>query len=222
MSSAPSSGFLARGAVSQRHAQFLRTLRLRQTWVVVVQLAVMAAFLGFWQLAADWRIIDPFITSQPTAVIQKLLELTNDGSLGYHVTITVAETLAGFGYRHRRGNSDRGDAVVVGFPERCGRPLHRGAQRHAEDGAGAHLHHLAGSHDDGGDRARGLDLAVRHDTFGLQRVPAGRPREADRGLLVRSVEVAAIQQGRLSFGGADDHRDAQSEYRSVPHRRDRR
>ena len=97
MSSAPSSGFLARGAVSQRHAQFLRTLRLRQTWVVVVQLAVMAAFLAFWQLAADWRIIDPFITSQPTAVIQKLLELTNDGSLGYHVTITVVETLAGFG-----------------------------------------------------------------------------------------------------------------------------
>ena len=96
MNSAPSSGFLARGAVSQRHAQFLRTLRLRQTWVVVVQLAVMASFLGFWQLAADWRIIDPFITSQPTAVIQKLLELTNDGSLGYHVTITVAETLAGF------------------------------------------------------------------------------------------------------------------------------
>ena len=97
MSSAPSSGFLARGAVSQRHAQFLRTLRLRQTWVVVVQLAVMAAFLAFWQLAADWRIIDPFITSQPTAVIQKLLELINDGSLGYHVTITVVETLAGFG-----------------------------------------------------------------------------------------------------------------------------
>jgi NitT/TauT family transport system permease protein len=97
LSSAPSSGFLARGAVSQRHAQFLRTLRVRQTWVVVVQLAVMAAFLAFWQLAADWRIIDPFITSQPTAVIQKLLELTHDGSLGYHVTITVVETLVGFG-----------------------------------------------------------------------------------------------------------------------------
>jgi NitT/TauT family transport system permease protein len=97
LSGAPSSGFLARGAVSDRHAQYLRALRLRRIRVLLVQLAVLAAFLGLWQLAAQWRIVDPFITSQPTAVVQKLLELTNDGSLGYHITITVVETLIGFG-----------------------------------------------------------------------------------------------------------------------------
>jgi NitT/TauT family transport system permease protein len=58
---------------------------------------VLAAFLGLWQLAATWRIIEPFITSQPSAIAQKLLELTNDGSLGYNVAITVIETLVGFG-----------------------------------------------------------------------------------------------------------------------------
>jgi NitT/TauT family transport system permease protein len=63
----------------------------------LVQVAVLSAFLGLWQLAAQWRIIDPFITSQPSAVLQKLLELTNDGSLGYHITITIVETLVGFG-----------------------------------------------------------------------------------------------------------------------------
>jgi NitT/TauT family transport system permease protein len=97
LSGASSEGFLARGAVSARHAQFLRTLRLRQTRVLLVQVAVLSAFLGLWQLAAQWRIIDPFITSQPSAVLQKLLELTNDGSLGYHITITIVETLVGFG-----------------------------------------------------------------------------------------------------------------------------
>ena len=97
MNGSPSSGFLTRGAVSERHAQFLRALRLRQTKVVVVQFAVLAAFLGLWQLAATLRVIDPFITSQPSAILQKLLELTNDGSLGYNVAITVIETLAGFG-----------------------------------------------------------------------------------------------------------------------------
>jgi NitT/TauT family transport system permease protein len=97
LNGAPSSGFLTRGAVSERHAQFLRALRLRQTKVVVVQLAVLAAFLSLWQLAATWRIIDPFITSQPSAIIEKFLELTNDGSLGYHVAITLIETLGGFG-----------------------------------------------------------------------------------------------------------------------------
>src|SRR2546430_17008174 len=97
LNGAPSSGFLRRGAVSERHAQCLRALRLRQTKVVVVQFAVLAAFLGLWQLAATWRIIDPFITSQPSAILEKLLELANDGSLGYNVAITVIETLVGFG-----------------------------------------------------------------------------------------------------------------------------
>ena len=97
MNTATHSGLLVRGAVSERHARFLRSLRIRQTWVIVVQFAVLAAFLGLWQLAATFQIIDPFITSQPTAILRTTLELANDGSLGYHVTITVVETLAGFG-----------------------------------------------------------------------------------------------------------------------------
>jgi NitT/TauT family transport system permease protein len=64
LSSEASNGFLTRGAVSDRHARFLRALRLRQAQVSVAQLAVLAAFLAVWQLAASWRIIDPFITSQ--------------------------------------------------------------------------------------------------------------------------------------------------------------
>jgi NitT/TauT family transport system permease protein len=97
LSNAVSNGFLTRGAVSDRHARFLRSIRLRQTQVATAQLAVLAVFLAVWQLAASWRIIDPFITSQPSAIAEKVLELANDGSLGYHVAVTVIETLIGFG-----------------------------------------------------------------------------------------------------------------------------
>jgi NitT/TauT family transport system permease protein len=83
--------------VSDRHARFLRSLRLRRIAVVVVQLAVLAAFLALWQIAAMLRWIDPFITSQPSAILQKLFELADDGSLGYNVSVTVIETLVGFG-----------------------------------------------------------------------------------------------------------------------------
>jgi NitT/TauT family transport system permease protein len=93
----PSNGILTRGAVSRRHAQFLQSLRLRQIKIIVAQLVVLIAFLGLWQVAATQRIIDPFITSQPSAILRKLLELTNDGSLGYHVVVTIVETLVGFG-----------------------------------------------------------------------------------------------------------------------------
>ena len=114
--------------MSERHAQFLRSLRLRQTKVLIVQFAVLAAFLGLWQLAATWRIIDPFITSQPSAIAQKFLELANDGSLGYNVAITVFETLVGFAVGTVVGNCDRGTVLVVGFPERRRRPLRGRAQ----------------------------------------------------------------------------------------------
>jgi NitT/TauT family transport system permease protein len=70
---------------------------LRQVKVVVVQLAVLVGFLGVWQFAATQRWIDPFITSQPSAILQKFFELADDGSLGYNVSVTVFETLVGFG-----------------------------------------------------------------------------------------------------------------------------
>jgi NitT/TauT family transport system permease protein len=96
LSTAPSSEVRKVGAVSKRHAQFLRALRRRQMLVVAVQLLLLIGFLTLWQIAASFRLVDPFIVSQPSAIAQKLLELTNDGSLGYHIAVTVSETLVGF------------------------------------------------------------------------------------------------------------------------------
>lgn len=96
MTFAVSSRFLTRGAVSERHARFLRDLRLRQIRVIAVQFAALVAFLGLWHWAASTKLIDPFITSQPSAIVQKLLDLFHDGSLLQHVAITVYETLVGF------------------------------------------------------------------------------------------------------------------------------
>jgi NitT/TauT family transport system permease protein len=83
-------------AVSARHAQFLRDLRRRQLLVVLAQLLLLAGFLGLWQLAVSLRLVDPFIISQPAAIVATLMELTNDGLLGYHVAVTVVETVVGF------------------------------------------------------------------------------------------------------------------------------
>lgn len=96
MTSGVFEGFLAAGAVSERHARFLRRHRLRQISVVAVQLLVLVLFFGLWHWAASRGIIDPFITSQPTAIAQKLLDLFADGSLTQHVAITVFETVVGF------------------------------------------------------------------------------------------------------------------------------
>jgi len=96
LTGALSNGLLGRGAVSDRHARFLRSLRLRQIKVVAVQFAVLIGFLLLWQVAAAQRWIDPFITSEPSAILRTFFELVDDGSLGYNIAVTVTETLVGF------------------------------------------------------------------------------------------------------------------------------
>jgi NitT/TauT family transport system permease protein len=96
LSTVPSRETRADGAVSERHALFLRALRRRQMLVVAVQLLLLVGFLVLWQIGASLRLVDPFIISQPTAIMQKLVELTNDGTLYYHIAVTVGETLVGF------------------------------------------------------------------------------------------------------------------------------
>ncbi|MDO8301080.1 hypothetical protein [Lacisediminimonas sp.] len=89
-------GGLARGAVSHRHAQFLRSKRLRQIWLVVAQVAVLVIFLGAWHFAVALRLVDPFIISQPGSIAAKLGEMLGDGSLMQHLKVTLAETLLSF------------------------------------------------------------------------------------------------------------------------------
>lgn len=83
-------------AGSARHNDYLRRLRVRKGLIVGVQIAILVAFFGLWQLAASYRVIDPFITSDPIAMVKKLIGLLEGGSLGYHTFVTVSETLAGF------------------------------------------------------------------------------------------------------------------------------
>lgn len=96
MNSVRISGFLERGAVSPRHARFLRTMRLRKFWLVFTQLTVLAAFFGLWQFAASARLVDPFIISHPIAIAKKVVELLQDGSLMHHIGITLMETMLAF------------------------------------------------------------------------------------------------------------------------------
>jgi NitT/TauT family transport system permease protein len=96
LSDAASDNLLTRGLVSPRHATYLRTLRIRNARVIGVQIAALVVFFGLWQFATSWRFIDPFITSDPVAMAYKLVDLIKDGSLGYHVFVTVFETLVSF------------------------------------------------------------------------------------------------------------------------------
>jgi len=77
----------------QEYLQQRKNYRIK---VICSQIFLLAALLVLWEIAANLRLIDPFITSQPSRVMRTLVSLHNEGGLYYHIGITVFETVVGF------------------------------------------------------------------------------------------------------------------------------
>lgn len=82
--------------ISPEHTQWLKKVQHRKIWIHIVRIAILVLFVALWEAAADLKIIDPFITSQPSRVWKTLVSLHRDGSLYLHTFITTYETIIGF------------------------------------------------------------------------------------------------------------------------------
>ncbi|HHW00844.1 MAG TPA: ABC transporter permease [Clostridiaceae bacterium] len=82
--------------ISPEHREFLRKVKLRKTIILSTQLLILILFFVVWEVAGDLKLIDAFITSQPSRMVKTLINLYNEGSLFYHIGITCLETVIGF------------------------------------------------------------------------------------------------------------------------------
>lgn len=82
--------------LSWERRRYLRQRRESKLAVVLTQAALLAALFGLWEMAADLHWVDPFVTSQPSRMLQTLLALHSSGDLYLHVGTTVGETIIGF------------------------------------------------------------------------------------------------------------------------------
>lgn len=81
---------------SREHIAYLKKQRNKKIIIHVSRVLILAALLGFWELFTQLKVIDPFITSSPSRVAITIGDLYKNGTLFYHIGITLAETLAGF------------------------------------------------------------------------------------------------------------------------------
>lgn len=81
---------------SREHLAYLRKERNKKIAVTVSRVFILIAIIGIWELCAQVKAIDPFITSSPSRVVKTIGELAENGTLFYHLGITLAETVAGF------------------------------------------------------------------------------------------------------------------------------
>lgn len=82
--------------ISQEHKDYLHRVRLEKISVRVIQFFIFALALILWEICADAKIVDPFITSQPSRVFKTIINLYKEGMLLHHIGITCLEAIVGF------------------------------------------------------------------------------------------------------------------------------
>ncbi|MGN1372813.1 MAG: ABC transporter permease [Candidatus Coproplasma sp.] len=81
---------------SIEHRKYLKGIKRKRIIINVARFGILLLLLGLWELCAQLKLIDPFITSSPSRIIKTVGELYSNGSLFYHIGITLFETVVGF------------------------------------------------------------------------------------------------------------------------------
>ncbi len=81
---------------SKEHARYLRGRRRNTALVWACRIGLLMLLLGLWELITFCGWVDPFIMSSPSRIAKTIASLYADGSLFYHIGVTLWETLAGF------------------------------------------------------------------------------------------------------------------------------
>ena len=80
---------------SLEHINYLKKERKKNLTIRFFQIIIIVQFIIIWQILADTRLINTFITSSPKSIINTLITLSHE-DLFEHIFITVYETLFSF------------------------------------------------------------------------------------------------------------------------------
>lgn len=81
--------------VSEDRKKYLKSVSKRKNIIRITRALIIILFFLAWEILADAGIIDSFIMSSPSRIIETLFELSSNG-LMRHLGITLYETLTGF------------------------------------------------------------------------------------------------------------------------------
>ena len=81
--------------ISTDRKKYLRKIAIKKFSILATQIIVVIAFLTIWEISANQGLIDSFITSQPSKILNTFINLSNNQLL-MHLGVTCEETLIGF------------------------------------------------------------------------------------------------------------------------------
>ncbi|MGN1227841.1 MAG: ABC transporter permease [Christensenellales bacterium] len=81
---------------SNEHKAYLKKNKRNKALILSLQIGLLVAIIGFWELFAQIGIIDAFFTSSPSRMLNTIIELAKAGDLWMHIWTTLYEAILGF------------------------------------------------------------------------------------------------------------------------------
>ncbi len=81
--------------VSKERQKYLKSKKRKSHLVLITQVGILIVFLALWEFLAQKEIIDSFITSSPSRILNVFINFS-ENELLKHIGVTVYETVVGF------------------------------------------------------------------------------------------------------------------------------
>lgn len=82
--------------MSDEHRLYLKRKKHKKASVLLTQIIIFLAFAALWEIASHFRLINPFLTSSPSSIINTIVKLNSEGNLFNHIFVTTNETIISF------------------------------------------------------------------------------------------------------------------------------
>ena len=82
--------------LSPSHKAYLLNYLKKMRNVRIYQLVIILSFLLLWEFSTRIGIVDSFIFSSPSRIIRCFIDMAADGSIFYHIGVTLLETFISF------------------------------------------------------------------------------------------------------------------------------
>ncbi|MDU5110527.1 MAG: ABC transporter permease [Clostridium sp.] len=82
--------------MSKDHLDYIKKVKKDTIKVALFRVGLLILFIALWEILADLKVLDAFLTSSPSRIVHSLMDFIKEGTLLKHILITCYETILGF------------------------------------------------------------------------------------------------------------------------------
>lgn len=82
--------------ISKEQKEYLIRVKKRKKAILITQVSILVLSIVLWELAAQFKWIDTFLTSNPSKIVKLFIKYVKNGSIYHHIGISLMETIIGF------------------------------------------------------------------------------------------------------------------------------